>query len=102
MESVSLPMKKSYMSDESAQTSSMYGMLLMIRQCVNKKKFFAIPILGYNDGMKVNPAGNIYCTAPKGVWVISPAGVCLDTILMPVTPSNCAMGRCFNQETLYI
>ena len=67
----------------------------------DKKLLYSIPLVGYADGMKVDTDGNIYCTGPSGIWVISPEGVCLDTILMPVNPSNCAWGDA-DRKTLYI
>jgi gluconolactonase len=36
---------------------------------------------GYPDGIKVDERGNIYCTGPGGVWIISPEGKHLGTIL---------------------
>jgi hypothetical protein len=54
--------------------------------------------------MKVDTAGNLYCTGPTGVWVISPAGVYLDKIAMPqgaANPSNCNWGG-DDRKTLYI
>jgi gluconolactonase len=67
----------------------------------NRRVFFDIPVIGYADGMKVDPAGNLYCTGPTGVWVISPDGVCIDTIHVPVFPSNCNWGDT-DRKTLYI
>ncbi|HTR81051.1 MAG TPA: SMP-30/gluconolactonase/LRE family protein [Bacteroidota bacterium] len=72
----------------------------------NKKLFYSIPsnITGYMDGMKADPAGNIYCTGPTGVWVISPEGALLDRILFPSpdnSPSNCNWGDA-DRKTLYI
>lgn len=67
----------------------------------NKRGFFHIPKSGYADGMKVDSLGNIYCTGPTGVWVISPSGVCLDTIVVPQNPSNCNWGGT-DRKTLYI
>ncbi len=67
----------------------------------NRSVFFTIPTMGYADGMKVDPAGNLYCTGPTGVWVISPDGVCIDTIHVPVFPSNCNWGD-VDRQTLYI
>ncbi|RPI01515.1 MAG: T9SS C-terminal target domain-containing protein [Ignavibacteriae bacterium] len=68
---------------------------------VHKNLFYTIPRVGYADGMKVDPSGNLYCTGPSGVWVISPMGVCLDTILLPVNPSNGAWGDA-DRKSLYI
>jgi sugar lactone lactonase YvrE len=70
----------------------------------NKRVFFTIPgidYVHYADGMKVDPEGNLYCTGPGGVWVISPDGVCIDTILVPSNPSNCNWGD-EDRKTLYI
>ncbi len=69
----------------------------------NKKLFYTIPMQGYADGMKIDSAGNIYCAGPIGVWVISPSGVCLDTIVMPnkASVSNCNWGEA-DRKTLYI
>lgn len=70
----------------------------------NRRVFFTIPgtdYVHYADGMKVDPEGNLYCTGPGGVWVISPDGVCIDTILVPHNPSNCNWGD-EDRKTLYI
>jgi gluconolactonase len=47
---------------------------------------------GAPDGMKVDTKGNIYCTGAGGVWVFSPQGRHLGTIVTPEKPSNCAWG----------
>ena len=70
----------------------------------NRRVFFTIPgidYVHYADGMKVDPDGNLYCTGPGGVWVVSPDGVCIDTILVPSNPSNCNWGDT-DRKTLYI
>lgn len=67
----------------------------------NKKLFYAIPEKGYADGMKTDPEGNLYCTGPEGVWVISPDGKLLDKIATPETPTNCNWGDS-DRKTLYI
>lgn len=67
----------------------------------NKNLFYAIPEKGYADGMKTDPAGNLYCTGPGGVWVISPGGELLDKIATPETPTNCNWGDS-DRKTLYI
>ncbi|MEJ2615582.1 MAG: SMP-30/gluconolactonase/LRE family protein [Ignavibacteriaceae bacterium] len=67
----------------------------------NKKLFYQIPATGYADGMKVDSAGNIYCTGPTGVWIISPEGKYLDKIAMSENPSNCNWGEA-DGKTLYI
>lgn len=67
----------------------------------NKNLFYAIPEKGYADGMKTDPEGNLYCTGPGGVWVISPDGKLLDKIATPETPTNCNWGDS-DRKTLYI
>ena len=56
---------------------------------------------GAPDGMKVNQKGQIFCTGPAGVWVISPQGEHLGTIATSEKPSNCAWGG-IDYKTLYI
>ena len=47
---------------------------------------------GIPDGMKVDSAGNVYCTGPGGVWVLSPNGQHLGTIVFPEQAVNFAFG----------
>ncbi|HEX9615290.1 MAG TPA: SMP-30/gluconolactonase/LRE family protein, partial [Bacteroidota bacterium] len=67
----------------------------------NKRLFYSIPIPGHADGMKTDPGGNVYCTGPTGVWIISPQGVLLDKIATPVNPTNCTWGDA-DRKTIYI
>ena len=66
----------------------------------NKRTFASIAPAGYADGMKTDSAGNIFCAGPLGIWVFSPGGTLLDTIIVPETPSNCNWGD--DGRTLYI
>jgi gluconolactonase len=45
----------------------------------------AAPGSGSPDGMKVDHKGDVYCTGPGGVWIISPEGKQVGTILAPAT-----------------
>jgi gluconolactonase len=56
---------------------------------------------GAPDGMKVDRMGNVYSTGPGGVWIFSPAGKALGTILMPERASNVNWGGA-DRKTLYI
>ena len=56
---------------------------------------------GVPDGMKLDRAGNLYVTGPGGIWVWSPQGEHLGTILMPEQPANLAWGGA-NLQTLYL
>lgn len=48
---------------------------------------------GLNDGMKVDVAGNVYCTGPGGIWVIDKAGRALGLISAGARfHTNCAWG----------
>jgi gluconolactonase len=53
------------------------------------------------DGMKVDVKGNVYCTGPGGLWIISPEGRHLGTIRLPENPHNLAWGD-DDAKTLYI
>jgi gluconolactonase len=52
------------------------------------------------DGLKVDQKGNLYCACPGGVWIISPGGKHLGTIVFPERPSNFAFGDA-DGKTLY-
>ncbi|MGH9439260.1 MAG: SMP-30/gluconolactonase/LRE family protein [Terriglobia bacterium] len=47
---------------------------------------------GAPDGMKVDREGNVYCTGPGGIWIISTDGKHLGTIKAPEIPANLAWG----------
>jgi gluconolactonase len=53
------------------------------------------------DGIKVDQQGNLYVSGPGGVWVISPQGKHLGTILAPKHPHNMAWGG-EDGKTLYM
>jgi gluconolactonase len=56
---------------------------------------------GVPDGMKVDKKGNIYCTGPGGVWILSPEGKHLGTIVTPEVAANLAFGE-GNGASLFI
>jgi len=56
---------------------------------------------GVPDGMKVDRDGNLFVTGPEGIWVWSPDGQHLGTIVMPEQPANLAWGDP-DYGTLYI
>ncbi|MBI2940231.1 MAG: SMP-30/gluconolactonase/LRE family protein [Chloroflexi bacterium] len=56
---------------------------------------------GMPDGMKLDERGNLYCTGPGGIWVISPAGTALGRIELPEIPSNLNWGE-LDWKTLYV
>jgi gluconolactonase len=53
------------------------------------------------DGIKVDKAGNLYVSGPGGLWVISPAGLHLGTIITPKHVHNMAWGD-EDGRTLYL
>jgi gluconolactonase len=57
--------------------------------------------IGGPDGMKVDREGNIYSAGPGGVWIFSPDGKPLATLLIPERVSNVAWGGA-DRTTLYI
>ena len=59
------------------------------------------PSPGVPDGMKVDQKGNVYCTGPGGVWIMSPDGKHLGTVKLPEIPANLAFGDS-DGKTLYL
>lgn len=53
------------------------------------------------DGIKVDTAGNIFASAPGGVWIISPEGRYLGKIIGAERPANMAWGDA-DGKTLYL
>jgi len=56
---------------------------------------------GNTDGMKVDRSGNIYCSGPGGIWIVSPQGKHLGTIVTPERVANLAFGDA-DSKTLYM
>jgi gluconolactonase len=56
---------------------------------------------GNPDGMKLDREGNLYCTGPGGIWILSPDARHLGTITAPEIPANLAWGDP-DGRTLYI
>jgi gluconolactonase len=50
------------------------------------------------DGMKVDTHGNLYVTGPRGIWIWSPDGKHLGTIVLPHQPANLTWGGPNNSE----
>ena len=55
---------------------------------------------GNPDGMKVDVRGNVWDTGPGGIWIISPEGKRLGTILTPERLSNLTFGDA-DGKTIY-
>jgi gluconolactonase len=53
------------------------------------------------DGMKVDKEGNLYVSAPGGVWILSAEGILLGKIVTPERPANMAWGDEYG-KTLYL
>ena len=53
------------------------------------------------DGLKVDRQGNVFSSGPGGVWVISPEGKHLGTLVFPQLPANLAWGDA-EGRTLYL
>jgi gluconolactonase len=56
---------------------------------------------GVADGMRVDREGNIYSAGPGGIWIFSPDGKPLATLLIPEQTSNVAWGGS-DRKTLYV
>lgn len=57
--------------------------------------------LGRPDGMKLDDGGNVFCTGPGGIWVISPTGELLGKIRLDQKTANLAWGD-NDRRSLYI
>ena len=53
------------------------------------------------DGMKVDRKGNLYLSGPGGIWILSPEGRHLGTIIAPKNAHNLAWGDA-DGKTLYL
>jgi gluconolactonase len=53
------------------------------------------------DGIKVDVEGNVYVSAPGGVWILSPSGKALGRIVPPEHDANIAFGD-HDGKTLYL
>jgi gluconolactonase len=53
------------------------------------------------DGIKIDKAGNLYVSGPGGLWILSPEGKHLGTIIGPKHPHNFAWGDA-DGKTLYL
>lgn len=53
------------------------------------------------DGLKVDQRGDLYASGPGGVWIISPSGRHLGTLVGPELPANMAWGDP-DGRTLYL
>jgi len=56
---------------------------------------------GVPDGMRLDRAGNLYVTGPRGIWIWDSEGHHLGTIILPEQASNLAWGDS-DLKTLYI
>jgi len=56
---------------------------------------------GITDGMKVDTKGNVWESGPRGIWIMSPEGKHLGTILTPEFVANVCFGDRDN-KTLYV
>jgi gluconolactonase len=67
------------------------GELLIDLDAVHKKEGRPVE-RGGTDGLRVDSVGNLYSTGPGGVWIISPEGKHLGTILVPEPVANLTFG----------
>ena len=56
---------------------------------------------GHPDGLKVDTAGNVYCTGPGGIWIFDPRGKKLGRINLTPNGTNMTFGS-DDWKTLYI
>ena len=70
----------------------------------NGKVFFDMTLADGEDaldGMKIDQKGNLYVSGPGGLWIVSPEGKHLGTIVGPEHPHNFAWGD-DDGKTLYL
>jgi gluconolactonase len=53
------------------------------------------------DGLKVDARGHVYVAGPGGLWILSPKGKHLGTLVFPESPHNLAWGDA-DARTLYV
>ena len=53
------------------------------------------------DGLKIDQRGNLYVSGPGGLWILSPEGTHLGTVIAPKHPHNFAWGD-EDGKTLYM
>jgi len=53
------------------------------------------------DGLKEDRTGSVYVSGPRGIWILSPAGRNLGTIIAPMHPHNVTWGD-EDGKTLYL
>jgi gluconolactonase len=53
------------------------------------------------DGLKIDKEGNLFASAPGGIWIIAPSGKLLGKIVTPERPANMAWGD-EDGKTLYL
>jgi gluconolactonase len=56
---------------------------------------------GVPDGMKIDARGNVYCTGPRGLWVLAEDGTHLGVIATPERLTNLAFGGP-DRQTLFM
>jgi gluconolactonase len=68
------------------------GSVAKARVFFDAKSFVASERKGMPDGLKIDAQGNLWATCPGGVFIISPMGKHLGTILTGQATGNCAWG----------
>ena len=95
--------KRFYVDDSTEQTIWVYD--FKPDGSVSNGRLFATeaadPKEGVPDGMKLDKSGNLYVVGPHGIWIWSPAGEHLGTIVVPEQPANLTWGD-RDYSTLYI
>ena len=90
-----------YIADSDPQASCVYRFDVCDDNSLAGRVVFAAVSVGIADGMRVDSAGRLYCTAGDGVQVFSPAGKLLGKIKTPRPAANCAFGGP-GRKTLFI
>ena len=109
-ESVPLPNGLAFSPDEKtlyvadSGSANVYAFDVTAGGMENKRLFAKLGEVdgtGAADGMKVDVDGNVFCTGPGGIHVLSPEGNCYGVIVCPEIPANVAWGG-DDYKTLFI
>jgi gluconolactonase len=92
--------KKLYIADSSDRRHVRVFDVTEDHRLVNGRVLATIP-KGLPDGIRADTDGRIYVTGEEGVYVYSPSGELLGTILVPESPANCTFGD-EGRHTLFI